>query len=270
MTGADDYRGDMTWGNEISREMAEAVHEGTPGSSTVGGLVGVLDEIRREADSDQSAFIATFARVAAAAAATSVVAPVIAPEPRTSARTAVLTPVRRITASAASAVLIVASLAGVAVAADHSGPGDILYGLDRALEAVGIGSGGSAERLEEVKALVADGEVEDGLSHAGETLDSTPANEAARNAIADATTRVHEAPDSASTETTEKVASLLDYLANNRQDLDPTEVVSRARDIGPSNDDPGPGEPPTSPPSDPPGSETGSENRTTNPPGSRP
>jgi len=270
MTPTNDYRGDMTWGNEISREMAEAVLEGTPGSSTAGDLVGVLDEIRRKADSDQSAFIATFARIAAATAATGVVAPVMVPRSTKSRNGLLAAPVRRFAATAASSMLVVASFAGIAVAADHSNPGDILYGLDRALEVVGIGSGGSAERLEEVKALIAEGEIEDGLSHAGETLDSTPANEAAHDAIEKATTRVEQASDNAATETKEKVASLLDYLASNPGEIDPAEVASRARDIGSDNDNPAPDTPPAAPPSELPGSDTGSDNRSNNPSTSRP
>ena len=49
----------------------------------------------------------------------------------------------------ATSVLMVGSMTGVAWAADGAAPGDFLYGLDRALEAVGIGAGGIAERLAE-------------------------------------------------------------------------------------------------------------------------
>ena len=52
----------------------------------------------------------------------------------------------------ATTVLMVGGMTGVAWAADGAAPGDLLYGIDRALEAVGIGAGGSAERLEELEA----------------------------------------------------------------------------------------------------------------------
>ena len=50
----------------------------------------------------------------------------------------------------ATTVLMVGGMTGVAWAADGAAPGDLLYGIDRALEAVGIWAGGSAERLEEL------------------------------------------------------------------------------------------------------------------------
>jgi hypothetical protein len=260
----------MTWGNEISHEEAEAVLTGTLGSSTAGDLVGVLDEIRREADSDQSAFIATFARVAAAEAATSVVAPVISTRPAPAASSLILIPMRRIAATATSAMLIVASLAGVAIAADHAGPGDILYGLDRALEAVGIGSGGEAERLIEAIGLVDNDEYKDGLTVADEVLETTPANGAARDAIDEAIARLEQAKGNPASETRANVTSLLNYLASNPQNLDPALVASLARAIAPGVETPAPATPPAGPPSDLPGSENGAENRTDNPSSSRP
>lgn len=60
---------------------------------------------------------------------------------------------RRALAVAASAALLFA-LSGVAMAADAAAPGDPLYGVDRALERVGIGDGGMGERIEEFEALL--------------------------------------------------------------------------------------------------------------------
>ncbi len=276
MRPPDDYRGGMAWGNEISHEEAEAVLSGTLSSSTAGGLVGVMDEIRREAGSDQSAFIATFARIAAAEAATSVVAP-SAPAPRSRFGNALaLVPVRRAAATLTSAMLVVASLAGVAVAADHAGPGDMLYGLDRALEAIGIGSGGASERLAEAKGLIDNGEYTDGLSHATDVLESSPANQPVFNAIAEATARLEATTDSPAVETTERVATLLQYLTENATDnppgIVPDEVVSLARAIAPDVETPAPDvpAPPTDPPADLPGSDTGAGNRSDNPSTTRP
>lgn len=271
MRPPDDYRGGMAWGNEISHEEAEAVLSGTLSSSTAGGLVGVMDKIRREADSDQSAFIATFARIAAAEAATSVVAP-SAPVARSRSRSALaLVPVRRAAATLASAMLVVASFTAVAVAADHAGPGDMLYGLDRALETIGIGSGGASERLAEAKGLIDNGDYTDGLSHATDVLESSPANDAPRNAIADATARLEAAPDEAAAATRESVALLLSYLEAT-PDIVPEEVVSRARSIAPDIETPAPDvpAPPADPPADLPGSDTGVGNRSDNPSTTRP
>ena len=56
----------------------------------------------------------------------------------------------------ATTLIVVSGLAGVAVASDDAVPGDWNYGIDRALEAIGIGDGGAAERLIELRALEAD------------------------------------------------------------------------------------------------------------------
>ena len=49
----------------------------------------------------------------------------------------------------ASSLAVVLAFSGVAMAADGASPGDLLYGVDRALESVGIGAGGIDERLAE-------------------------------------------------------------------------------------------------------------------------
>ena len=47
-------------------------------------------------------------------------------------------------------LMIISGLTGVAWASDEAVPGDWNYGIDRAVEAVGIGSGGDDERLQEL------------------------------------------------------------------------------------------------------------------------
>ena len=56
-------------------------------------------------------------------------------------------------AASAATLLMVSGIAGVAAAADGAAPGDWNYGIDRALEAVGIGDGGAEERLLELRAM---------------------------------------------------------------------------------------------------------------------
>ncbi|MEE8375932.1 MAG: hypothetical protein V3S26_06395 [Acidimicrobiia bacterium] len=59
---------------------------------------------------------------------------------------------RRVTAAATSLMMIV-GMTGVAWAADSAVPGDWNYGIDRALESMGIGAGGTEERLEELAVI---------------------------------------------------------------------------------------------------------------------
>jgi hypothetical protein len=55
----------------------------------------------------------------------------------------------RLTMAGAALALVVTMSGGLAYAANGAKPGDLLYGLDRALEGIGIGDGGEGERLSE-------------------------------------------------------------------------------------------------------------------------
>ena len=59
------------------------------------------------------------------------------------------------------------------MASDSAVPGDWNYGIDRALEAVGIGAGGAAERLQELAAIRANGHPS-GAESAPQTGPTTP------------------------------------------------------------------------------------------------
>ena len=72
-----------------------------------------------------------------------------------------------IVASTLAALLV---FAGVAYASNGAVPGDTLYGLDCALEDVGLGDGGLEERFAEAGELMDDGLVDEGLAHAAEAL----------------------------------------------------------------------------------------------------
>jgi hypothetical protein len=80
-------------------------------------------------------------------------------------------PVRRraVLASVVATVGVV-GLGGTAVAANSAVPGDALYGLDQALEVIGIGNGGTAERLDEASVLANEGKVDAALTHAARAL----------------------------------------------------------------------------------------------------
>lgn len=84
---------------------------------------------------------------------------------------------RRLTTIAASVALLVA-LSGVAMAADSAAPGDALYGIDRALETIGIGDGGVDERLEEFDVLLEQGNEEEAFEFLAGVIDNSPRAEA--------------------------------------------------------------------------------------------
>jgi len=78
---------------------------------------------------------------------------------------------------------------GAVVAADGASPGDVLYGLDRALERVGVNDGRAGERIEEAMALVDRGQhsraieaVEEAIGDLADESANTSALEALQNA----------------------------------------------------------------------------------------
>ena len=110
------------------------------------------------------------AHITAAAAA---VPEMGASAPRSSRRASDSKGLRRrvLVLSAAFAMLL--ATAGIGLA-DDAVPGDPLYGLDLALENLGIGDGGASERAQEVLQLLAEGERGRALGHAAETVATLP------------------------------------------------------------------------------------------------
>jgi hypothetical protein len=109
-----------------------------------------------------------------------------------------------------STALVMGLLTGVALAADGSRPGDALYGLDRALENIGINDGGIAERLDEAQALADDGQTAEALAHMADALGETSPNVA--NALENAAGRF-EPHDNPSQSVREGVADMLEWMA---------------------------------------------------------
>jgi hypothetical protein len=142
---------------------------------------------------------------------------------------------RRAATTAAAVVLAFSGLGGVAYAANGAAPGDFLYGLDRALETVGFGNGGSAERLAEVKALVEAGNAGQGLEHATDSLlghIEGAGSEAAQSALLAAAQRIATLGEGEAAGPPEGVADLLTYLSENIDAIDGQAVAELARAIG--------------------------------------
>ena len=92
----------------------------------------------------------------------------------------------RLAAAAAALILVLCASAGVAFAADRAVPGDVLYGLDCALEDIGLGDGGLQERLTEASQLVERGRIREGLALAVEALTAASGDSGPLRAAADA------------------------------------------------------------------------------------
>ena len=111
--------------------------------------LGSLDDTAPSAE-----FLEHHAAEAAAAAQTR--KPAIAGTGLTPRRRLALGLSRRVTASAASLMMIL-GLTGVAWASDSAVPGDWNYVIDLTLESIGIGAGGAEERIQEFAAIAESG-----------------------------------------------------------------------------------------------------------------
>jgi hypothetical protein len=154
-------------------------------------------------------------------------------------------------AGALGAAVLLTGMTGVAVAADRAAPGQALYGLDRAMEAMGIGDGGPPERIIEAQVLFQRGRVPEAIAQAakavednagtGEAGEQSPSPEAARAAAAlrSAAERVSMDDDAAGFPgVNDSVAGVLGEIAAmiENDDLEPSQFGARiselARNIG--------------------------------------
>lgn len=155
-------------------------------------------------------------------------------------------------ATGLAAALLLSGMTGVAVASNHAAPGDALYGLDRALEAVGIGDGGAAERIAEAQALFNEGQVAEAVAHSAEAVEVTPiqggseieanieaiTSEEASEALLTAAESLRDNTDGSDhpIAVRNSVATLLEYMATTEDTGDDfgQEVASLARQISPA------------------------------------
>ncbi|OFW67045.1 MAG: hypothetical protein A2Y74_00565 [Actinobacteria bacterium RBG_13_63_9] len=114
-------------------------------------------------------------------------------------------------------LVLFSATAGVAHAADGAVPGDTLYGLDCALEDIGIGNGGLQERLREASDLAVRGQSEQGLSHASEAFSTYAGNDKTTSeitaALAAAANAVQTASEGESGEIRARVTEMLQWMA---------------------------------------------------------
>jgi len=226
-------------------EQAEALIRGDdPGGPASAGIAGLVASIRSLGDQE----IAD--EVAARHVAMVVGEAAVSPRPDHDPVVGTQRPRRRIMLSTvlssllakvmAATVAVAAVGTGVGVAADASAPGDLLHGLDRAMEAVGIADGGAAERIDEAKSLV-EVDLPAAVAAATEAAANgdieTEAASTAVTALEAAALRVSEgAEGEQSALTRQQVAALLEEIAaqlQNEDGFDGAAIAEQARLIRP-------------------------------------
>ncbi len=90
--------------------------------------------------------------------------------------------IQRVAPTVAALVALVMMSGAMAYTANGANPGDLLYGLDRALEAIGIGDGGAEERRAEAFALFASGVEPSDVPDTSEMLISPPTSDLTQEA----------------------------------------------------------------------------------------
>jgi len=137
-------------------------------------------------------------------------------------------------AVAGLAVVVLVGITGVASASNSAAPGDFLYGIDRALERVGVNDGGFDERVAEARDLTGEGLAPQALNHLADVLG--PSSPSAAEALQAAADKLRQADTP--TEVTDDVASMLEWIASSdRSGKDFGQgVAERARGLGQAGD----------------------------------
>jgi hypothetical protein len=180
-----------------------------------------------------------------------------------------------------ASILVFSGMTAIAIASDDAAPGDALYGIDRALEAVGIGDGSAAERIAEARVLFDRGEVTAAIDHASEAItdsggdddvpDFSPEEANAAAALQAAADKVQANDQAQSQQVRDAVAAMLAEMAAMMKD--PAiegkdfgqKVAEMAGTIG-GNDNTGPPED-SGPPESPPGKSEAAPGKPDTPPG---
>jgi len=138
-------------------------------------------------------------------------------------------------ATAAVAAILVLGMTGVAAAANSAAPGDPLYGLDRAMERIGIADGGDQERIDEANNLAEDGQAAAALTLLAETVSES----SSADALLRAADRLRESNNGSDTaeDVRSEVADMLEWMSS----TDPSQrgygqgISDRAGEIGVGN-----------------------------------
>jgi hypothetical protein len=137
------------------RDIEMVMSGGTPANTDLLPLRELVAELRSLAATPVSQELIDFHATEAAAVVIERQARVVAENQTGQGRVSARGLRRRAMTTAVSLAMLL-GVTGMAWAADGAVPGDWNYGLDRALESIGIGAGGSAERHAEEQSLAAD------------------------------------------------------------------------------------------------------------------
>ena len=207
-----DYREEMLSATASEQEIERLLTGSPVGNGSFSNLAAFVEEMRRYQSYVPSDHLVD--RVAAEAASLA-----LAGRPTAVSGAKVSPPSRRRwpalsprAAVAALSIVMAVGMTGVAAAADSAAPGDPLYGLDRAMEKIGIGAGNAGERLEEADHLLTEGQTLQALEHATEAVEGDAAASAALDIAID---RVETAANENSAVVLDKVGALLTYMSEN-------------------------------------------------------
>jgi len=208
--------------------------------------------------------------------------------PRRGSQSGWLPSLSRGLATGVASILVFSGMTAIAIASDDAAPGDALYGIDRALEAVGIGDGSAAERIAEARVLFDRGEVTAAIDHASEAItdsggdddvpDFSPEEANAAAALQAAADKVQANDQAQSQQVRDAVAAMLAEMAAMMQDpaIEGKDFGQKVAELagtiggndnaGPPEGTPGPPEDP-GPPESPPGKSGGNPGKPDNTPG---
>lgn len=118
---------------------------------------------------------------------------------------------RRLVTIGGVTALVTVGVGGAAIASNGAAPGDVLYSIDQAFEAIGIGDGGTQERLDEAVRLTERGQPDRALEHAANALRKGGDQDSAQ-ALVQAAVAVQNGGAEQSAEVRSQVSEMLQWM----------------------------------------------------------